>query len=148
MKVKKILCPVDFSDCSKQAFPYAKMLAESLGAEVMLLHVFEPYVLPLEYGLAPIPFFEIEAEAKRNSQTQLDQIAKEDFSGVKVTSLIGAGRSSDVILQTVKTHEADMIVLSTHGRTGLSHAFMGSTAEKVVRTANCPVLTVRSQAKR
>lgn len=148
MKIQTILCPVDFSDCSKDALPYAKSFAESQKAGIILLHVVEPYVLPIEYGLAPIPYVELEAEAKKNAIAQLEKIGKQFFSGMKVEYLVGAGRSSEVILETAKNRKADMIIVSTHGRTGFSHLFLGSTAEKVVRQATCPVLTVRSQPKK
>ncbi len=146
--MRKILCSADFSKASEAAFPYAKVLALNGGAEVYLLHVIEPYILPIEYGLAPMPYAEIEDEIKTNTTAQLEKIAKKYFRGVKTKTLIRWGLVSSTILDLTKREKIDLIVMGTHGRTGLSHVFLGSTAEKIVRLASCPVLTVRSKASK
>lgn len=143
MKIQKILCPVDFSDYSKKVLEYAQLFAPGQGEEVILLHVVEPYVLPIEYGIAPVPYVELESKVKENAEKELNLFAKKYFPKSKVQNLVVMGRASEVILAEAKEKKLDLIVMGTHGRTGLSHLFMGSTAERVVRLAPCAVLTVR-----
>lgn len=143
MKIQRILCPIDFSDCSKKALEYAQLFAQGQNEEVILFHVVEPYVLPIEYGIAPVPYVELESKVKENAERELEAIAKEYFPKSKVQRRVVMGRASEVVLNEAREKKVDLIVMGTHGRTGLSHLFMGSTAERVVRLAPCAVLTVR-----
>lgn len=144
MKIQKILCPVDFSEASKKALEWARSLAEGQKAEILLLHVIEPYVLPIEYGLAPMPHVDLDDQAKKNASEELQKLAAKSLPQLKVQPLVQFGRAADVIVALAKDKAADLIVIATHGRTGVSRMFLGSTAERVVRIAPCPVLSVRS----
>lgn len=138
----RILVPIDFSDCSLDALEYAVLVAQRAKASVTLLHVMEP----VSYGLD----FTIPHLTKRE---QMRAAIKERLAGVvealtavqvKSDSLLRGGLPSDSILDAARAQPADMIIMGTHGRRGLSHAFYGSVAEAVLRKAHCPVLTVRS----
>ena len=134
-KLKRILVPVDFSDCSKKALQYAIPLARQFNAELMLLHVVEPYrAFCPEIPLCDVPT----AEAARRA---LDGIVIE----IPFKSVVREGEPHSQIVTAAKELATDLIVLSTHGRTGLAHVLLGSTAEKVVRHAGCPVLIVRER---
>ena len=147
-KIKLILCPVDFSDHSHAALAYAGEMARALGAEIIVLHVVEPVIYPVAYGLAPVGNVNYEEEAKAAAQKSLEPITGE-FSdgGIKATSLVSSGTSWLRICDLAEEHGIDMIVMATHGLTGLKHVLMGSTAEQVVRHAKCPVLTVKARHK-
>jgi nucleotide-binding universal stress UspA family protein len=143
--LKTILVPVDFSETSNRALDQAVGLARRLGATIILLLVVEPadFVLPGElYGpavdLAPL----LQAQ-RRSGRTRLQGLkAKVDDAGVTCVLSLRTGAPEQVIVQEAKKRKADLIVMGTHGRTGISHLVMGSVAERVVRTSGCPVLTV------
>ncbi len=141
-KIKTILVPVDFSDCSRQALKYALPLAGQHDATVALLYVIPtpPYAMT-EYG--GVDFASIESELRANSERQLAALVKEEAQDVKTETMVCAGSPGEEIILTAKSLGADLIVISTHGRTGLKHVFLGSVAEHVVRHAPCPVLVVR-----
>lgn len=145
MKIQKILCPVDFSDASKRALEWARALAEAQGAEILLLHVIEPYILPIEYGLAPMPHVELDDQAKKNALGELKTLSEKSLPKIKTQTLVHFGRAAESIVSLAKEKSCDLIVISTHGRTGVSRMFLGSTAERVVRLAPCPVLSVRNK---
>ena len=105
----------------------------------------EPVIYPVAYGLAPVGNVNYEEEAKAAAQTSLEPITGE-FSdgGIKATSLVSSGTAWLRICDLADEHGIDMIVMATHGHTGLQHVLIGSTDERVVRGAPCPVLTVRA----
>jgi nucleotide-binding universal stress UspA family protein len=159
IEIKKILCPVDFSGTSSHATRYAVALAEKFDSELVLLHVEEPSELAMAnyYGvstsgfglvstistevLAP-PRFEATEKVPADD---LDKMASELQSSraCRITMRRRIGKGFLEIILAAKDENVDLIVMGTHGRTGLSHVLMGSTAEKVVRMAPCPVLTVK-----
>jgi universal stress protein A len=135
-KLQKILVPVDFSERSKKALQYAIPFAKQFGAELILVHVVEPY--PAVPEMAPYDFENLNDGRKglQNLQIELDERVKSSTSlrtGTPHLELTGAARELDV----------DLIIMSTHGRKGLTRRVFGSTTEKVVRYAPCPVLIVR-----
>lgn len=149
MKVKKILAPVDFSDMSEEALSYATGLADELGAKVLVLHAIEPIVFAnasLGSGLAVPHLLEEQRQAAKETLDKL--VARLRKRKVEVTGLIETGAPYDAIVTVANAKKCDMIVMGTHGRSGLGHLLLGSTAEKVVRMAECPVLTVRGSGKR
>jgi universal stress protein A len=147
MEIRRILAPTDFSELSKQGLKSALELAQSFGAELLLLHVVDPPAYPVE-GIVPshlgAPLMD---DLERQASTELAQMLPEaPASRVNVSRRVGVGIPHRKIVEVAEEEEADLIVLTTHGRTGLSHLIMGSVAEKVVRTAPCPVLTIRPTA--
>lgn len=149
MKIKRILVPVDFSDASLQALDYAVDLAKPMAAELIVLFVVEP-----AYFAAPADLYGPSAslgvlleEQQRFGAEQLARLRRRlEQRRVKCRTLIQTGVAYRDIVEKARKTAADLIVMSTHGRTGLSHALLGSVAEKVVRMAECPVLTVRAVA--
>ena len=138
---RRILVPVDFSLTSLRALKIAVPLAKQSGARLLLLHVIEPnpYATGMEGAVLVMP----EATVARNAKRQLPQVARRFVpKSVRAISLVAHGRAADVIVETAEQKGADLIVLSTHGHTGLARLLMGSTAEQVVRTAKCPVFVV------
>jgi universal stress protein A len=142
--VRKIVVPIDFSDASTRAAPYAAALARRLDASVHLVHVLEPSELaggPLEfYGAPPAEFLDHLYWRKRQ---QLVAIGANLEGNIIVTSEVRHGTPADSIRQAAIDYGADLVIMSTHGRTGLSHLLLGSVAEQVIRTARCPVLVIR-----
>ena len=144
-EIRRILCPVDLSETSKPAFEYAVALAAQLGAELELLHVYQlpAYALP-EGGLEILAGLEVELENRL--QQQLDAFVKHSTEpSVKITTVLGTGVPYVEIIRAAKQRKADLIVIGTHGRTGLAHLLIGSVAERVVRTSEVPVLSIRTR---
>jgi nucleotide-binding universal stress UspA family protein len=143
--VKKILCPTDFSENSEHAMKYALALATLSQAQLELFHVVEPIAYPQSTELFEPVLDEVELTMKMEAayQKQLeDQVValKDDYP--KITGKLVTGNTFLEIIQAARD-DVDMIVMGTHGRTGLAHVLIGSVAEKVVREAPCPVLTVK-----
>ena len=135
-KLKKILVPLDFSDCSKKALEYAIPYAKQFNAEVVLLHVIEPYPAVPQMEL-------VDVETIQDSLVGLENLRETIGKDIHCSSEVRTGVPHVEIVQEAEQKDIDLIILSTHGYKGLSHVFLGSTAEKVVRNASCPVLTVR-----
>lgn len=143
---KKILVPVDFSDCSHKATHYALAFAQQFQAKLVLLHVVEPMVVPENILMAMPELPEAGGNWVQEAKTRLDQIASEDIpETVPVETHVQVGRPFHEITEAAREHSVDLIVIATHGYTGLKHVLMGSTAERVVRHAPCPVLIVREK---
>lgn len=147
LKLQKILVPVDFSDCSARGLNYAIGLAQSFGAELALLHVVRlPHNLP---SIVVYPNSKLNRWAREVADAHMADLLREiDFDGVKVTSTIKIGAAAQKICRYALTIGADLILTSTHGRTGLPHVLIGSTAERIVRYAKSPVLVVPTRIKR
>ena len=147
VSIRRILFPTDFSEPAKQAQQYALALADRFGAELHLLHVFPEVILPLPD--AATSWTPPEAELRKHVEETNDRLLQvlgpqwaEQHCTVRTTKF---GYAVDEIVKYVKEHGIDLIVIGTHGRTGLSHLLLGSVAEKLVRLATCPVLTVHPQ---
>lgn len=151
MQLKKVLVPVDFSKDSLRAAEYARSFSKPFDAQLLLLHVIEPiyYASPADmYAASPNLALLIE-EQRKAAQAQLQQLAdKLSREGAKVQTLLKSGSPAQVIADTAKRVKADLIIMATHGRTGLAHVLLGSVAERVIRLAPCPVLTVRRARRR
>lgn len=142
-RLKKILVPIDFSSLSKDALPYATLLAQQFGAELILLHVVERF--PIDSILGRGLMNEVTVPLMKQAEVTLEQMATElaQATGVKTAAIVRDGAPFENICLAAKSLSADLIVLTTHGYTGLKHVWLGSTAERVVRQAPCPVLVVR-----
>lgn len=139
--IKKILVPVDFSECSDEAMLYAAMLARRLNARVVLVHVIQPFTYGMTETFNLVDHY---TALKTIAGPLLDQARKRlSKQGVSVDTDLLSGPAHHKILQKAGRAKADLIVMGTHGRTGVEHFLMGSVAEKVVRLSPCPVLTVR-----
>jgi nucleotide-binding universal stress UspA family protein len=147
--LNRILVPVDFSAHSEKAIRYATTLANKFGARLSLVHVIEdPFVTgawQAEVFVPNIP--ELLNDLIKSAKTQLAE-RKKDLAahGFIIETAVITGRPATAIVEQASTGRFDLIVMGTHGRTGLSHALLGSVAERVVQKAPCPVLTVRDAA--
>ena len=138
----RILVPVDFSDCSLDALAFAVKVAQQAEASIILLHVLEPVSYGLDFTLGNITTRE---EARISWTKRLEDLASSHRQPhVPVEIQLRGGLPIDSILDSAQTMPCDLIVMGTHGRRGISHAFSGSVAEAVLRKAHCPVLTVRN----
>jgi len=152
MNIRSILLPTDFSECARHAVPVAAELARLLGASVVCLHVVEPVVPPVGWTpmVGTLP-------AAPDFGEQLDESAahelpafsgSEEFAGLDVEDLVAHGEPAAEIVRVARERGADLIVISSHGRTGWGRILFGSTAEAVVRHAHCPVLVVKPPQER
>jgi universal stress protein A len=148
--VRRILVPSDFSEPSHAALDYAAELARRFDASIDVLHVWEvplfmPPASPPDVGVDSTSLIEI---LRKNAEDALARfVAAANERGIAVhDSFAELGPPAHTITEFARTHEYDLIVIGTHGRTGLSHALIGSIAERVVRHASCPVLAVRGSA--
>ena len=144
-RIKQILVPIDFSDCAKKALQYALPLAKQHGAGLTLLYVVQtpPYASG-EYGV--IDQASLQAEMCATGKKQLTALTVDEVQEeVSTSAMVRTGAPAVEIVDVAKTLPADIIVISTHGRTGLKHVLLGSVVEQVVRRAPCPVLVVRER---
>ena len=143
IKLERIVVPTDFSDCAKQALAYGSELAKRFGAQLHLVHVTQPPAAVYAYA-APLPEAALyPEEAAEKELAELEVPDADELSKVERTVLRGVPFVE--IVRHAKQNDADLIVMGTHGRSGLQHMLMGSVSEKVVRKASCPVLTVRPE---
>ena len=144
--LKKILGPVDFSDCSTKALQYAIPLAKQHQASLILLYVVPTVYAAAEYGMAD--YAQVQQSMRTEATVKLETLALHEVHGaVPVERQVHVGSPAHEILNVAADAATDLIVISTHGRTGLKHVFMGSVAEEVVRRAPCPVLVVRERER-
>lgn len=143
-RLKRILVPIDFSECSKKALQYAICFAKEHEAKLTVLYVAQAlYPIP-EMGAVDVPLLEDQMLA--SGQEELAKVIQTEIGeGVPAEGIVRLGNPYSEIVGVAKSRNIDLIIISTHGRTGLKHVFLGSTAESVVRYAPCPVLVVREQ---
>jgi nucleotide-binding universal stress UspA family protein len=141
--IRTILVPVDFSDCSLEGLTYSVRLARELGARIIVVHITDlgPVMMTTDYGEYCSPRCMKAAENQCGDQMK-GFLSRVDFDGVPVDTRAVAGYCPGAIHEIAATEGADLIVIATHGRTGLRRAVMGSVAEGTVRHAVCPVLVV------
>ncbi len=144
VNLKKILVPQDFSEYSLHALKYAVTFAQIFNSELIVLHIVEPIVYPADFSFGQVSIPAMEEEIRKHSEEQLNELVEKEIpKDVKSTALIRVGKPFIEIVEIAKSESADLIVISSHGRTGMDHVLFGSTADKVVRKAPCPVLTIR-----
>lgn len=146
-----ILVPTDFSQASSLALDAAAMLARELDAKLTLVHVHDPDALrpPASVGWTPEQQQTLEQEIERNVRDAFAALETERLAGVDVADrvILRDTSAAHAICKYAETVHADLIVIATHGRTGIKHLMIGSVAERVVRHAPCPVLTLRSSSR-
>jgi universal stress protein A len=144
MQFRHILAPTDFSEYSKQAIASALEWAKKFGAKLSILHVIELPPYPVEGYVPPNLSATFLDDLERQAAADLAQVVPEaEATNIAVARVTAVGTPSRKIIETAEAEQVDLIVMATAGRTGLSHLVMGSIAERVVRTASCPVLTIR-----
>ena len=142
---KKILVPTDFSECSQVAVEYAVSLAKAYKGELCIFHVMEPIVYELDFSFVqPTGFPDLKDRLSESLNKKLASIQAE---GISAEGFVFSGIPSREIIKFANSRQADLIVMGTHGRTGLAHVLLGSTAERVIQQAPCPVLTINASKK-
>lgn len=143
LRIRKILVPVDFSECSNKAVEYAKNLAKKFRASLIFVHsvYFQYHVTGAEYARYDYPLCVQEADKAAHEQMR-ELVRAYQVDGLEIEPLVATGHAGEQICSRARSHEADLIVTSTHGWTGFKHVLIGSTAEYVVRHASSPVLVV------
>jgi len=146
-RVRRILHPSDFSRASGAAFARAVAMAKADRAQLLLVHVLAPPVpIAGEGYISPKVYDDLEASARKYGQKNLSALqVKARKAGVKAVTVLLDGVAHEQIARAARSKKADLIVIGTHGRTGLAKFFLGSVASRVVAAAPCPVLTVRGK---
>jgi len=145
---KRIIVPIDLSDCSRIALEYAVATARAHSSKLTILHVYEksfvePYV---NAANSEDEADEIMKEIERVNETKYDEFLKTvDLSGVEYEKLLKKGIPETDIVEIAMEQQANLIVMGTHGRTGIKHILIGSTAEEVVRTVHCDIIIVKPE---
>lgn len=150
ISIKRILFPTDFSETSKYAMKYAIGFAKEFDAQLEIVHVLFDESQIVAFYLPQVTFQNLDKELEDSAKKQLQDFIDEypELNEVKFHTKLLKGTPSVEIINEAKEIKADMIVIGTHGRTGLEHVIFGSTAEKVVRKACCPVFSVRLKSKK
>lgn len=144
MQLRTIVVPIDFSPSAADAKEWAIDLARRYGASLIVAHVAEPVAWPVSPDGLMVTPTDLAASTRRELEAALNQAcAAIQETGVPARPALLDGRPASEIAALARRCDADLVVMGTHGRRGVSHAILGSVAEKVLRTAHCPVLTVR-----
>jgi len=145
---RRILHPTDFSRASAPALRRAVALARACRAPLVLLHVMTPPSPFIGEDTPPSSYVDLLILARRSAKRRLAAVfVRVRRTGVRARAVFAEGLPADAILRAARRMRADLIVMGTHGRTGVSRVFMGSVAERVVRQSRCPVLTVRAHGR-
>lgn len=143
-QMKNIVLTTDFSDTSLRAFPLAELMARTFGAGLLVVYVEEDRLPPMVIEYTAIKMDELLDQQQHRAAERLREFVGQHIgAGLPVDSEVALGTPHAEIVRIAAERDADLIVMATHGRGFISHAIMGSTAERVVRRAPCPVLVVR-----
>lgn len=146
--IHKVLIPIDFSDYSKNALKYAAQFAQQFKAKMFLVYVVEPMIYPADFSMGQVAIPSTDIDLQKRGDEELNNLAKSLIDpSVEVEIIIKTGKPFVEINETAIEKDIDLIIMATHGHTGVEHLLFGSTAEKVVRKAPCPVLTLREPIK-
>ena len=147
-EISKVLVPIDFSDYSKSALKYAVNFVKYFKANLILVYVVEPVIYPPDFSMGQIAIPSVDLEMDKRAIEELNKLAEQEIpTEIKVKSIVKTGKPFIEIIETAAEEDIDLIIIATHGHTGVEHILFGSTAEKVVRKAPCPVLTLREPIK-
>lgn len=148
MMINKILVPIDFSDYSKNALKYAAEFALNFKAKIYLIYVIEPIIYPADFSIGQVTIPTPDIDMHSRAQTELDALARTFIeSSVDVETIIKSGKPFVEIVETASEKDIDLIIIATHGHTGVEHLLFGSTASRVIKKAPCPVLSLRDPVK-
>jgi len=143
---KRILVPIDFSDCSARALEHAAVLARKFDSKLVLLHVVEPAVYPENYLITPATVDEANQGVMAASRERLEGLRRDSsIEALSVEILVRVGRAHSEIPDTARATGSELVVMGTHGSSGLKNVLLGGTAERVLRQTSCPVLMIRQQ---
>lgn len=147
-EITKILVPIDFSDYSKNALKYSVSMATKFSAKMYLIYVIEPMIYPADFSMGQIAVPAHDTDMSERARQELTSLANSEIhESIEFQIIIKSGKPFMEIIETASELNIDLIIISTHGHTGVEHLLFGSTAEKVVRKAPCPVLTIREPIK-
>ncbi|MFP4167258.1 MAG: universal stress protein [Desulfonatronovibrionaceae bacterium] len=141
--IKHILCAVDFSEMSTKVAAYTQYLAKSLQASVKVLYVAPSLSQYVGFHVPPASIENFVGEIVTGAEKSMESFVQENFEGVQVDGDVVSGYAAEEILDYAENKEMDMIIMGTHGRKGIDRVLFGSVAEKVVKSARMPVLTIR-----
>ncbi len=141
-EIKTILFPTDFTEASVKVLPYATYLADKLGAKLMVLFVVEELSKYANFYVPHSALDNLEAELMESARKKMESFVEDYFEGFPVETMIRRGDVPEEIIKVAEEKGVDLIVMGTHGRKGLEKVLLGSVAERVVKGAPCPVMTV------
>lgn len=144
--IKKIICAVDLSQHSGIVADYAKTLAQGLGSEIYVIHAAPSLAQYVGFHVPPSSIESFVGEIVAGAEKSLDTFVAENFPNMKVTTKVLNGYAAEEILAYGESISADLIIMGTHGRTGIDRILFGSVAERVVKSSSIPVLTIRPKA--
>ena len=148
LEIKKILVPIDFSDYSKSSLKFAVNFVKQFHAELYIIYVVEPVIYPPDFSMGQIAIPSVDLEMDKRAVEELNKLAQKEIpEDIKVHPVVKTGKPFLEIIETAAEESIDLIIIASHGHTGVEHLLFGSTAEKVVRKAPCPVLTLRDPIK-
>ena len=146
--IDKILVPIDFSDYSKNALKYAVDFAKNFKAKIFLIYVIEPIIYPADFSIGQVTIPTPDVDMNTRAESELNSLAKNFIDkALEFEVMIKTGKPFVEIIETATEKDVDLIIIASHGHTGVEHILFGSTAEKVVRKAPCPVLSIREPVK-
>ncbi|WP_291320763.1 universal stress protein [Desulfonatronospira sp.] len=142
-EVKKILCAVDFSDMSSKVADYAQTIAKSMNSSVKVVYVAPSLSQYVGFHVPPTSIENFVGEIVSGAEKTMDIFIQENFSEIDATGQVLTGYAAEEILKYADQENMDMIIMGTHGRKGIDRVLFGSVAEKIVKSAPIPVLTIR-----
>ncbi|WP_291318990.1 universal stress protein [Desulfonatronospira sp.] len=142
-EVKKILCAVDFSDMSSKVADYAQTIAKSMNSSVKVVYVAPSLSQYVGFHVPPTSIENFVGEIVSGAEKTMDIFIQENFSEIDATGHVLTGYAAEEILKYADQENMDMIIMGTHGRKGIDRVLFGSVAEKIVKSAPIPVLTIR-----
>jgi universal stress protein A len=146
--IKKVLVPIDFSDYSKNSLRYSVNFVKCFNAELILIYVVEPVIYPPDFSMGQIAVPAVDLELDRRASEELEKLGRTEIPrDMKVKTIIKTGKPFVEIIETAAEENVDLIIIASHGHSGVEHILFGSTADKVVRKAPCPVLSLRDPIK-
>jgi len=148
LKYNNVLVPYDFSEHSNNSLKYAIKFCEHFNSKIFLIYVIEPPLYPADFSMGQIAIPSIDIEFESKIKDELEKLASNEIGNkLQYEIIVKTGKPFIEIIETASQINADLIIIATHGKSGMEQILFGSTAEKVVRKAHCPVLTLRNPIK-